>query len=300
MERETKVFTQERLEFLSGEFKRFLHEEEIGAAARAFIDSRGGLSLEKLGHYEVGMCPPRYPYPSRKPRFTMETHGWYIRGRLIVTVRDQYGDILGFAGRHIPEYGAEVESGMLDQFSDYDDYDSDVSMKFWDAAKWINEGYKKERYLYNLNSARDHILEAGFAVVIEGYLDIIHLDSIGVKNTVSPCGVALTPMQVSLLQRYTDKVVFCFDGDEAGVKASEKAAKICDSTLSWTDLRLPEGVDPEDYINIGDPNRQMLKEAISWAGGKTEYDGKILDLSKPATRIVIGQHLQQRGDNAEH
>src|SRR5438046_9719693 len=86
--------------------------------------------------------------------------------------------------------------------------------------KYLNSpetaAYTKGRHLYGLNLTRDEIRRQGFAILVEGYLDLIMPYQIGVRNVVASLGTALTPEQVKLIARLARKAVVTYDGDRAG------------------------------------------------------------------------------------
>ena len=107
----------------------------------------------------------------------------------------------------------------------------------------------KGRNLFGLNLTRDEIRRQGFAILVEGFLDLIVPYQFGVRNVVASLGTALTPDQVKLLGRFARKVVVNYDGDRAGVQAAKQAIE----TLSAEDLEvkvlvLPDNADPDEFI----------------------------------------------------
>ena len=120
-------------------------------------------------------------------------------------------------------------------------------------AKYINSpetaAYVKGRNLYGLNLTRDEIRRQEFAILVEGFLDLIVPFQAGVKNIVASLGTALTPDQVKLLSRFARKVVVNYDGDRAGVQAAKKSIEILlAEDLEVKVLVLPENSDPDEFI----------------------------------------------------
>lgn len=121
-------------------------------------------------------------------------------------------------------------------------------------AKYINSPqtllYDKSRVLYGLFQAKNFIMQNDFAIITEGYADVITMHKFGFRNTVSSSGTALTEQQLSLLARYTKRILLLFDGDEAGIKAAERALKIAlQSNFEVSVLILPDGNDPDSFLN---------------------------------------------------
>jgi DNA primase len=120
-------------------------------------------------------------------------------------------------------------------------------------AKYINSpetaAYVKGRNLFGLNLTRDEIRRQGFAILVEGFLDLIVPYQFGVRNVVASLGTALTSDQVKLLSRFARKVVVNYDGDRAGIQAAKKSIEILlAEDLEVKVLVLPDNADPDEYI----------------------------------------------------
>ena len=149
-----------------------------------------------------------------------------FRGRLIFPVLDAQARAVAFGGRTLEAEG---------------------------EPKYLNSpetaAYTKGRHLYGLSLTRDEIRRRKFAVLVEGYLDLIIPYQFGVRNLVASLGTALTGEQAKLLGRFARKVVVNYDGDRAGVQAAKRAIE----TLLAEDfeakvLVLPDGADPDEFI----------------------------------------------------
>jgi len=136
------------------------------------------------------------------------SHYDLFRNRIIFPICDVRGRVLGFGARvlgdSLPKYINSPETAV----------------------------YKKSQHLYGLNFAKAYIREKGFAIITEGYLDVVTSHQYGINNTVSSLGTALTIEQTRLLRRYTHNVVMVYDADQAGEMA----------TLRGLDLFLEEGM----------------------------------------------------------
>jgi DNA primase len=121
-----------------------------------------------------------------------------FRGRLMFPICDEQGRVIGFSGR--------VLSGDEK------------------TAKYVNSPetpiFTKSRVFFGLDKSKRAILDAGFAIVCEGQLDLIACFMAGVQNVVAPQGTAFTDQHARILKRYAQKVVLCFDSDTAGKNAS--------------------------------------------------------------------------------
>ncbi len=178
-----------------------------------------------------------------------EGSGYYdrFRNRLVIPIHDDSGRVVGFGGR---------------AFSDED------------KPKYLNSPetalYQKSRILYGLYQAKDSIKESGFAVVMEGYFDVISAHVGGVPQAVGSCGTALTDQHLKLLTRFGAETIYlAFDSDEAGLKAALSAIALIEPHVRTTGIRLkiaivPDGKDPDDFIRQhgGEAFRQLLDGAL--------------------------------------
>ncbi len=139
------------------------------------------------------------------------------------------------------------------------------------GPKYVNTAetpiWYKGRALYGLNWAKVPIVQAGFAVVVEGYTDVIACHRAGAPQAVATCGTALRAEHFKLLSRFTGKVVLAFDADAAGSKAAERGigelVAAPEASLSAHVLTMPAGLDPADFLaqRDGDAFRQLLDQA---------------------------------------
>jgi DNA primase len=151
-----------------------------------------------------------------------------FRDRIMFPIRNVKGECIGFGGRVLGD----------------------------EKPKYLNSPetpvFSKGRELYGLFEARSALREHGYALVTEGYMDVVALAQLGFANAVATLGTACTSDHVQKLFRFTDAVVFSFDGDGAGRRAARKAL---DAALPFaTDVRsvkflfLPEEHDPDSFI----------------------------------------------------
>lgn len=150
------------------------------------------------------------------------------RNRIIFPIHNEQGQVIGFGGRKPSS-------------------DQDKS-----NPKYLNSKesplYKKERVLFGLFQAKKHIKEMGFAIVVEGYTDVISMHQAGAPNTVGVCGTAITEHHAKLLKRYTNNVILMGDGDAAGQSSNFKAVDILlKYSLKVEICPLPEKEDPDTF-----------------------------------------------------
>ncbi len=122
-----------------------------------------------------------------------------------------------------------------------------------DQPKYLNSpetaAYTKGEHLYGLFQGKDEIRKRKFAILVEGYLDLIALAQFGVTNTAASLGTAFTPEQSKLLSRFAKSVVINYDGDSAGIKAARRAIEhLLPQEFDIKVLVLPDGKDPDDFI----------------------------------------------------
>jgi DNA primase len=184
-----------------------------------------------------------------------------FRGRVTFPIRNGRGRIVGFGGRVIgagePKYLNSPETPL----------------------------FEKGRELYGLFEARQAIREAGRALVVEGYMDVVALAQHGLAYAVATLGTACTPAHVQKLVRQTDHVIFCFDGDAAGRRAAWRAlenslALAADDKL-FSFLFLPPEHDPDTYIR---------------EHGRAAFEG-FAEQAMPLSRFLI-EHLKADADLA--
>jgi DNA primase len=153
-----------------------------------------------------------------------------------------------------------------------------------DEPKYLNspEGpaYQKSRTLYGLSWAKEEIRKAGRAIIMEGYLDVARSIEAGVVSAVAPCGTALTSQQARLLKRLAPRAVLCFDGDEAGVKATKRSIEIfLEEKMDVRVVALEGGHDPDTFIRENGRDAYLgridaAEPAIEWLAKTTarEHD----------------------------
>ncbi len=155
-----------------------------------------------------------------------------FRDRVMFPIHDQKGQVIGFGGRVLGSEGADG------------------------GPKYLNSPetplFQKGQELYGLFLARRAIRDAGRALVVEGYMDVVALAQYDIEYGVAALGTATTPYHITKLMRQTDEIVFCFDGDTAGRKAAWRAAMnalpVLTDGLRLSFLFLPAEHDPDSYV----------------------------------------------------
>ena len=182
-----------------------------------------------------------------------------FRGRVIFPVFDVQGKPIAFGGRTL---------------------DPDGDPKYLNSPE--TPAYIKGRNLYGLHLTRDEIRRQGFAILVEGYLDLIVPYQYGVRNIVASLGTALTPEQVKLIGRFAHKVLVNYDGDRAGVAAAKRAIEtILAEDIEVKVLVLPDNTDPDDFIR---------------KNGVEQYNRRRTE-ARPHIQFVIDQAVRDRNLN---
>lgn len=122
-----------------------------------------------------------------------------------------------------------------------------------DNSKYINtretEIFKKGELLYNYHKAKEKARQKNAIIVMEGFMDVIRAHTIGIDNVVATMGTAVTKNQANLIKRLAKEVILCFDGDDAGAKATMACAdELISIGVTPKVIRLEDGLDPDEFI----------------------------------------------------
>src|SRR3984957_1064744 len=233
-------------------FAHVLWNTNDGELAREYLRSRG-ITTETAKTFLLGFSPAR-PASLAKAlekrglteagvkagvvkRDAMGLHDAF-RARVMFPIREAQGRVIAFGGRvldaRMPKYLNSPES----------------------------PAYSKTRTLYGLHEARAAIASQDRVIIVEGYFDVIALWQAGFRESVASCGTSLTVEQLRLLSRYTKNVFACFDGDEAGRKASLRALEIfLQAGLLGRGIFIPSGFDPDTLVR--ERGAAFLEELIA-------------------------------------
>ena len=236
-----------------------LLNEAAGQVARDYLAKRG-VSEEAIKLFRIGAAPEAWDDTVNWAKSkghdldTVETAGLIIRkeetgrhydrfrGRLMFPICDEQGRVIGFSGRILS--GDEK------------------------TAKYVNSPetpiFTKSKVFFGLDKSKRAILDAGFAIICEGQLDMIACFMGGVQNIVAPQGTAFTDQHARILKRYGDEVVLCFDSDEAGQNAIVRSLDhLLGSGLAVRVAVVPRPHDPDSFIkaNGAEAFRQLIEQA---------------------------------------
>lgn len=183
--------------------------------AMTYLKERG-INSETTEIFRIGYAPNQrdglYQYLKQKgfeeslikiSRLINNSSDFFI-DRLIIPIIDLTGKVLAFGGRLLEEKT--------------------------ELPKYINSSdtpiFKKGETVFGLYQARQFIKEKGYAILVEGYMDVILCHQHGIRNTIAPLGTALTQEQLNKIKKFTNKILIIFDGDEAGIQAVERNLSI--------------------------------------------------------------------------
>ena len=249
-------------ELAAGHFERTL-QSPAGEPSREYLRKRG-VEAETIGTFRIGFAPEVWShlldFLDRKGISAKLVEqaglavqrgsgkGFYdrFRGRLMIPIEDVNGHVIAFGGRVLgegePKYMNSPESAV----------------------------YTKGNNLYGLSRTREAIRQAGFALLVEGYFDLIALWGAGIRNVVATLGTALTRSQVDLLRRYAPRVVAVFDPDEAGRKALARSMELfLAGNVHARAVILPDGHDPDDFVRIR--GREKMQDLVAHAVPIVDY-----------------------------
>lgn len=245
-------------------FRNLLAHETHGQIARDYL-ARRGINDEMIEQFQIGYAPDRWDGLTT----TAQHHGWPIpqleqagllarrrggeghfdrfRHRLIFPIFDAMNRPIAFGGRILP-------GGTLDDNAD---------------AKYLNSPenavFNKSATLYGMNRAKQPIIKAHTAVIVEGYTDVIAAHRAGFENVVATLGTALTRDHARVLRHLCEQVVLVFDADEAGQNAADRALEVFfREPLDVKIAILPDGKDPDDLLGEtegADQWRQTIDQA---------------------------------------
>ncbi len=278
-----------RIEAAAKWFRAQLDSHPQAVEARQYLAGRG-VSDGTLERFGIGFAPPGWENllgvlgTTEADRKLLLDAGLLVtrddgspydrfRHRIMFPIRDNRGRTVAFGGRVLgdekPKYLNSPETAL----------------------------FHKGQELYGLFEARQAVRQLDSVLVVEGYMDVVMLAQHGVDNATGTLGTALTPTHLQRLYRYTPRVVFCFDGDDAGRRA---AARALDIALAFMHdgrqaafLFLPEGEDPDSLVRRigGDAFRELVTGAIPLSAYLFEHHARGIDLETMDGRAALSKAL---------
>ncbi|MDQ0339652.1 DNA primase [Caldalkalibacillus uzonensis] len=267
-------------------YHHILLERKEGQEALRYLQQRG-FNEETIKTFQLGYAPDSWDFVTRflaKRNFPlplMEKAGLLakgeggdryfdrFRGRVMFPIWDNQGQVIGFGGRLIGE----------------------------GHPKYLNSPetliFHKSKQLFNFHRARQNMRQHQTAVLFEGYGDVLSAYQAGILYATATLGTALSEDQARLLRRNAEKVIICYDGDEAGMNAAVRAAEELHQQGCLVKVAtVPDDLDPDDYIQTFGAEafrRQVLDQAQSLTAFQLERLKKGRRLSDDGERMAYIQ-----------
>lgn len=267
-------------ELLRKFYHHLLVNTKDGQHALEYLLNRG-FSMESIEKFQIGYSLKSWDFvfkflTKRKfPADIMERAGLIIkrekdgnyfdrfRDRIMFPISDRNGNTIAFSGRSLGD----------------------------DEPKYLNSPetaiFNKSKTLYNFHLARPQIKKMQRAVLFEGFADVIAADRAGIRNGVGTMGTALTEEHVASIRRTAQSITICYDSDKAGIEAAYRAANLlADAGCPVRVALMPDGYDPDDYINeYGEEKfrNEVIDSSVTFMAFKLLY-------------LRRGKRLQNEGD----
>ncbi|QHU91793.1 DNA primase [Candidatus Saccharibacteria bacterium oral taxon 488] len=236
------------------------------SAAREYAVKKRRLNRQTIGDFIIGYAPDQGDALTKaleKRGFSRREladaglvnrfGGDLFRGRMMVALSDSSGEVVGFTGRIIR--------------------DDPRAPKYLNTPQTLL--FDKSRHIFGLYQAKEAIRKSDAAVIVEGNLDVVSSHQAGVKNVVATAGTAMTLQHLKALSRLAGRIRVAFDGDQAGVSATERAINLAQEIgVELEVVSLPDGVK--------DPDELIQKDAALWQ--------LAVERAQPAVDWVIARH----------
>lgn len=292
-------------EFAQDFYHECLIKTAHGEVGRKYLAARG-ITPQTIKEFKLGYAPDEWEVLFKKlisQRFTAQqieavgliakrknSSGYYdrFRERIMIPITNIFGRVVGFGGRIL---GTENET----------------TPKYLNTPETVL--FNKRKMLFALDKSNRAISSLGKAIVVEGYMDAISLFSAGIKNVVATLGTAFTPEHAKLILRYARKIIFCYDSDEAGQRATVRALPIVQAAGAEVFvIKIPDGKDPDEFIRKH--GKEAFEKLITNAASLIDYrinyvlahtehvttNGKLRALQEILPVVVKVEDLTERGE----
>ena len=238
------------------------------SAALEYVVKKRRLNRQTIGDFIIGYAPDQGDALTKaleKRGFSRREladaglvnrfGGDLFRGRMMVALSDGSGEVVGFTGRIIR--------------------DDPRAPKYLNTPQTLL--FDKSRHIFGLYQAKEAIRKSDAAVIVEGNLDVVSSHQAGVKNVVATAGTAMTLQHLKALSRLAGRIRVAFDGDRAGVSATERAINLAQEIgVELEVVSLPDGVK--------DPDELIQKDPALWQAA--------VERAQPAVDWVIARHAE--------
>ncbi len=221
---------QQKINLIDEYFKKMMDSEK-SKKAKAYLTSRK-FNEQDLKKYDISFIDSNIEdfqkfcdknkisdFDLKKLGFISSNNNFLFKNRIMFPILNFRSETIAYGGRALDDFG----------------------------PKYLNSSdsvlYKKNRNLYFTKEFISSVKKKGYAFLVEGYFDVLSLNQLGYSNSASPSGTALTIQQLDAVSRYTNKILLCFDNDEAGLKATERVLEIKNQVSNQLEihcLNLPE------------------------------------------------------------
>lgn len=269
-------------------FHHVLLERSEGEAARKYLENRG-IRLETIREFQIGYAPDSWDFLTsflQKRNFPLDViekggliaqgnGGKYFdrfRDRIMFPIMDSQSQVVAFGGRLMGE----------------------GSPKYLNSPETLI--FHKSRLLYNFQRSRALIRKEQTSILFEGYFDVLSAWQSGITNTIATLGTSLSEDQARLIRRNSEKVVLCYDGDQAGITAISRAAELLEQQGCIVKAAvIPDGLDPDDFIRRQgyEAFQKKINEAQSFVAFRIEALRRGRNLLDDGERMkYIGEALR--------
>ena len=268
-------------------FHNCLTMTHMGEVGKTYFAGRG-ISMDTIEEFGLGYAPNAWDKLTKAflargvpQAFLLEDglamerregQGIYdrFRNRVMIPIADERGRVVGFGGR------------VLD----------DSKPKYLNTKETVL--FNKRRLLFGLDRSHQAIRQAGYAIIVEGYMDAISVFDAGVKNVVASLGTSFTAEHCKKLLRYAKRFYFCYDSDEAGQNATIRALTVVrDSGAEVRVIVVPDGKDPDEYIRKhgAEAFRKLAEKAQDLYSYMLQHALREFDAGTPDGRSRITQAM---------
>lgn len=229
-------------------YHHILVNTKIGEPALNYLLERG-LTQELIETFQIGFAPQKRDFLSQvfkneqldetlfEPSglFVQRDNGTFLDRfyqRIMFPINDPQGNVIAFSGRLLKTA----------------DFTGDEMPKYLNSPETTL--FNKRETLFNFDKARKEIRKENTVLLFEGFMDVIAAWQSGVKSGVASMGTSLTNEQIRRLERVAKEVVICYDGDNAGVQATNRAIQLLqeNSHFDLSIVSIPEKLDPDEYV----------------------------------------------------
>lgn len=266
-----------------------LFQSELNSASVSYLESRG-IDRQTIENFSIGYAPSgkllKFFEKKAIPLMKLAAAGLIgkkeddaiyeiFHNRIIFPIKNVYNKVVGFGGR-------AINNGLP---------------KYLNSPETIV--FKKSETLYGENTALSAARKRNYVILVEGYIDVIALHKAGFHETVASLGTAVTERHLQKLWNSCDEIIFCMDGDDAGLMASKKAANnvlpLISNNKKVSFIKLPQNLDPDDVINNHGQEyfKQILdnRKSLSQMIWDLEYKNKLFTTAE--TRAELESKLDE-------